>query len=287
MSVTHHRSPLIAAATLVEALAGHAPPVIIDCRFRLDAPDAGVAAWRQERLPGAYHGDLESDFSGPVLPGRSGRHPLPTPAVFSARMRRFGVGSNTEVVFYDDSGGAFAARAWWLMCHAGHPGARVLDGGLGAWRAAGGALDTGPPPAPPSPAEAWPSRPALVEAVTVEDVLAALGGPTPLVDARACARFEGKEEPIDPVAGHIPGACCLPHTGNLDADGTFLAPAALAARWSSVGDTRPICYCGSGVTAAHNVLAAVVAGLAPPRLYPGSWSEWITDPGRPVAAGPA
>lgn len=282
--------PLISAADLLAALDGKPlwgpdapPPVLLDCRFALDDPQAGELAWQQARLPGARYGHLERDFSGQVQPGRSGRHPLPEPAALIRRLRSWGVGPDTPVVFYDASGGPFAARGWWLACHLGHPAACVLDGGLNAWREAGGKLDTEPPAAPRMPAPPWPARPALLSAASVADVEAAVGGSTPLIDARTPERFAGKVEPIDPVAGHIPGAHCLPHGGNLGADGRFLPPADLAARWQGQDADAAICYCGSGVTAAHDVLAAVAAGIGRPRLYVGSWSDWITDPSRPIA----
>lgn len=283
--------PLISATDLLAALGGEPlwgpaapPPALLDCRFALDDPQAGVLAWQQARLPGAQYGHLERDFSGPVQPGRSGRHPLPDPAALIWRLRSFGVGPDTPVVFYDASGGPFAARGWWLACHLGHPAACVLDGGMDAWREAGGELDTRPPAVPATLAPPWPEREALLQAASVTDVAAALGSETPLIDARTPERFAGEVEPIDPVAGHIPGARCLPHGGNLDARGRFLSPGELAQRWQDQEADAAICYCGSGVTAAHNVLAAVAAGSGRPRLYVGSWSEWITDPSRPIAS---
>lgn len=284
--------PLISAADLLAALRGEripglseTPPVLVDCRFQLDDPHAGLMAWRQARLPGARYGHLEGDFSGPVEPGRSGRHPLPEPAALIRRLRSWGVGPDTPVVFYDASGGPFAARGWWLACHLGHPAACVLDGGIEAWREAGGAFETEPPGPPAALAPPWPERPALLAAASAAEVEAAVDRARPLLDARSPERFAGEIEPIDPVAGHIPGAHCLPHGGNLDSKGRFLPPAALAARWQAHDADAAICYCGSGVTAAHNVLAAVAAGIGRPRLYVGSWSEWITDPSRPIAHG--
>ena len=283
--------PLLPARTLVPetGAAAERAPRLVDCRFRLDAPGDGALAWRRERLPGAPYLHLDRDLSGPVEPGRTGRHPLPGIEPLRERLRLRGIARERPVVFYDDAGGAFAARAWWLACLAGHPDAHVLDGGLDGWRAAGGALETGAPSAPVA-APPWPDAPPLVNAVDTETVLDALGAPeTVLVDARARPRFEGLEEPIDPVAGHIPGARCLPFDGNLGPDRRFLAPEVLHDRWAPVLGRDPataICYCGSGVTAAHAVLAVVAAGLPAPRLYAGSWSEWITDPARPVARGP-
>jgi len=284
--------PLISAADLLTAVHGEPlwgpdaqRPVLVDCRFALDDPQAGVLAWQQARLPGARYGHLERDFSGPVQAGRSGRHPLPEPAALIWRLRSFGVGPSTPVVFYDGSGGPFAARGWWLACHLGHPAACVLDAGIDAWREAGGELNTHPPAPPGTLAPPWPARPPLLRAASVTDVEAALGSRTPLLDARTPERFAGEFEPIDPVAGHIPGAHCLPHGGNLDTKGQFLPAGDLGARWQGHDVDAAICYCGSGVSAAHNVLAAVVAGIGRPRLFVGSWSEWITDPSRPIARG--
>lgn len=281
------KTPLITAEDLQAALSGAKPPLLVDCRFRLDDASAGEAAWRQSRLPGARYAHLERDFSGPVVPGSSGRHPAPGVAAVVASLRHLGVGPDDPVVFYDDAGGPFAARGWWLACHAGHPAAQVLDGGLAAWTAAGGDLETGPPPPARPEAPAWPRRPPLLEAATAGDVLAAIAAGASLLDARSPERFAGEVEPIDPVAGHIPGALCLPHGGNLATDGRWRGREELARRWSGIDADAAICYCGSGVTAAHNVLAAVQAGVGRPRLYVGSWSEWIRDPERPVATGRA
>jgi thiosulfate/3-mercaptopyruvate sulfurtransferase len=281
--------PLVSAATLQAALASAHPPTVVDCRFRLDDPEAGEAAWRRARIKGAAYLHLDRDLSGPMTPGRTGRHPLPDRDALVDHLRAQGVSAERPVVFYDDAGGPFAARAWWLACHAGHRDARVLDGGLGAWLRIGGAMDEAPPTAPRPATDAWPAAAPLLEAVSAHAVLDSLGNGPPIIDARAQARFEGREEPIDPIAGHIPGAFCMPFDGNLGADGCFLPPEALRARWQPVladqADTA-ILYCGSGVTAAHDVLAVVASGLGLPRLYTGSWSEWITDPQRPVARGP-
>ncbi|TVS17197.1 MAG: sulfurtransferase [Gammaproteobacteria bacterium] len=281
------KTPLITAEDLQAALSGTKPPVLVDCRFRLDDSSAGEAAWRQSRLPGARYAHLERDFSGPVLPGSSGRHPAPEMAAVITSLRHLGVGPEDPVVFYDDAGGPFAARGWWLACHAGHPAAQVLDGGLDAWTAAGGDLETGPAATAWPEAPAWPQRAPLLEAAKVADVLAAIDAGTTLLDARTPERFAGEVEPIDPVAGHIPGASCMPHGGNLTNGGLWRDDQDLALRWEGIDADATICYCGSGVTAAHNVLAAVQAGRGRPRLYVGSWSEWIRDPERPVATGPA
>ena len=210
-----------------------------------------------------------------AAPGDGGRHPLPDPAYLRGRFRAWGVNDSDQIVVYDDAGGAFAARAWWCARWLGHQAVALLDGGLAAWT---GPLSQASPVVAPGN---FSIRPPLTRTVDAATLLAELDGAT-LVDARAEARFAGREEPIDPVAGHIPGAVCLPFQANLAADGRFLPAAELQARFAGLPDDV-VCYCGSGVTAAHNVLAMRIAGRAEPRLYPGSWSEWIRDPARPVA----
>jgi thiosulfate/3-mercaptopyruvate sulfurtransferase len=194
-------------------------------------------------------------------------------------LAELGCSESDQIVVYDDAGGAFAARAWWCIRWLGHQDVAVLDGGIGAWS---GDLET--TPATPAPGNFRP-RPALTRTISAAELAASLTGAT-LVDARVQARFEGREEPIDPVAGHIPGASCLPFQGNLDASGHFLPATELTRRFAHLADADPlICYCGSGVTAAHNILALRIAGFAEPVLYPGSWSEWISDEQRPIATG--
>ncbi|ROR34152.1 sulfurtransferase [Inmirania thermothiophila] len=273
--------PLTDAATLAARL-GDPGWVVVDCRFRLDAPEAGEAAWREGHIPGAVYAHLERDLSGPVT-AASGRHPLPAPGPLMARLGAWGIGPGTTVVAYDDAGGAFAARLWWLLRWLGHRRVAVLDGGLAAWLAAGGGLARDRGAVRPCRFEGRPGGMPTVDAEAVR------AGGWCLVDARAPERYRGEEEPIDPVAGHIPGAVNLPFTGNLDRAGRFLPPAALARRFAALGAApqRVVHYCGSGVTACHNLLAMELAGLAGARLYPGSWSEWIRDPARAVARGPA
>ncbi|MEZ5557159.1 MAG: sulfurtransferase [Pseudomonadales bacterium] len=249
--------------------------IILDCRGRLGDPAFGPAAYAAGHLPGACYASLDDDFAD--APGAGGRHPLPDPERLAARLRRWGVSDSDQVVAYDDAGGAFAARIWWCIRSLGHAAVAVLDGGIQAW----------PGPLSQDPAEPTPGsfsiRPPLTRTVSADDVQQR-GAGVCLVDARSEARFRGEEEPIDPVAGHIPGAVCLPFQGNLGADGRFLPPDALAARFRDLPDSL-ICYCGSGVTAAHDVLALRIAGREEPALYPGSWSEWIRDPARPIATG--
>ncbi|HKK05826.1 MAG TPA: sulfurtransferase [Gammaproteobacteria bacterium] len=276
---------LISAEELYSRL-GEPGWVVVDCRFDLAEPSAGRRAYRSAHLPGAYYAHLDEDLSGPV--GRfTGRHPLPAPEVLARRIAAWGVDAATQVVAYDDRGGAFAARLWWLLRWLGHDAVAVLDGGLGAWRRHGYPLDDQVPPA--RRADFVPNvREALcLDSAQVEAALSRQG--IALVDARESPRFRGEHEPIDPVAGHIPGARNLPFAGNLDDEGCFLAPAALRSRLASVlGDQDPsasVHMCGSGVTACHNLLAMAVAGLGDGCLYAGSWSEWIRDPHRPVARG--
>ncbi len=274
------KTPLIAASALAEALEGADPPRVLDCRARLGEPDAGRQLWSDAHLPGSDHLDLDRDLAGP--PGEGGRHPLPTPAAFTAVVQRLGIRPGQPVVVYDDRGGQLAAaRAWWMLaCWAGHPDVRVLDGGIEAWLSAGGQLlEDGAPEALSAPSD-W--TPCFNEAVSVTlDAIAESSGL--LVDARSLERFRGEAEPVDAVAGHIPGAVCRPSADNLEADGRFRAPDELAGELPDAAEV--VAYCGSGVTACHNILAYAVAGRPLPRLYAGSWSEWIRDPERPIATG--
>ncbi|WP_251308728.1 sulfurtransferase [Halomonas sp. NCCP-2165] len=265
--------PLITADQLRHAIETGAPLCILDCRARLGEPEAGRDLWRQGHLPGSRHLDLDRDLAAP--PGEGGRHPLPSREAFTASLQRLGITPGVPVVLYDDRGGQLAAaRAWWMLARwAGHPEVRVLDGGLAAWQAEAGALDTEAPTLEPSD---W--APSFEEGawVSAQDLQAE--SPS-LVDARGEARFRGEEEPIDPVAGHIPGARCHPSAANLTAEGRFRSAAVLARELPEA----EVAYCGSGVTACHNILAYAVAGRPLPRLYAGSWSDWIRDPGRPIA----
>lgn len=259
---------------------------ILDCRFALDDPQYGKRSYDQGHIPGAVYLDLEKDLSGPVVPGQTGRHPLPSPEQLVERLREAGLNDDSVVVLYDDGPGAFAARAWWLLIWLGkRSGVYLLDGGLKAWRAAGGALTSEPTRVEPGTFEGTPDNDMLVDAA---QLLANLQHPgLTLLDARALPRFKGEQEPIDPVAGHIPGAQCVPFNGNLDEDDRFLSPQALEARFSPLVATSSadglVAYCGSGVTACHNLFALCLAGYPLAKLYAGSWSEWITDPQRPVA----
>jgi thiosulfate/3-mercaptopyruvate sulfurtransferase len=274
-------APLISATDLRQALRGPHPPVLLDVRWRLGGP-AGATEYARGHLPGAVFVDLERDLAGPTGPG-TGRHPLPSPAVLERALRRAGVSAGATIVVYDDWNGLSAARAWWLLRWAGLADVRVLDGGLAAWTGSGGSL-TG---SVPTPAEGdVVVRPGSLPALTADEA-AELAFSGVLLDARAGERYRGEVEPIDPVAGHIPGAVSAPTTDNLAPDGRLLPPDALRARFAALGvdGSRAIgAYCGSGVTAAHELLALAVAGIDA-LLYPGSWSEWVSNPSRPVATG--
>ncbi len=260
---------------------------ILDCRFSLDDAHYGRRSFAEAHIPGAAFMDLEKDLSGPVAPGRTGRHPLPEPTHLISRLRAAGLNNDSEVVLYDDGSGAFAARAWWLLAWLGkRNGVYLLDGGLKAWRDANGAMTADTPAVAPGEFSGTPDDRMVIDA---HQLLAQLPQPDlTLLDARALPRFLGKEEPIDPIAGHIPGALCVPFIENLDAAGHFLSPDELRSRFSATLAGRhegsAVAYCGSGVTACHNVFAMCLAGYPLARLYPGSWSEWITDPERPVAS---
>jgi thiosulfate/3-mercaptopyruvate sulfurtransferase len=269
--------PLISVDELRDALGtGEAPVTVLDVRYRVGGP-GGPDEYAAGHVPGAAYVDLDLDLAAP--PGERGRHPLPEPFRFVNAMRAVGVRTDRQVVVYDDWAGRAAARCWWLLRHYGHPDVRVLDGGWSAWRAAGGDVETVARPVPEGDSAGAPGRLPVVEA----DEVPGFGGV--LVDARAPERFRGDVEPIDPVAGHVPGAVNVPTEDNLRPDGTFRPAEELRARYPE----GPVAaYCGSGVTATHDLLALAVAGVDPAdtALYPGSWSEWVADPARPVATGP-
>lgn len=264
--------------------------VILDCRFDLARPAWGEAAYDEARIPRARYAHLERDLSDALRP-ESGRHPLPEPQALAGRLGGWGIDAGVQVVAYDQGPGAFAARLWWLLRWLGHRAVAVLDGGLAAWQAAGLALETATPAAPrPRHFEGRAQAGELITTAQLEQLLGAgqlTSGERVLIDARSADRFAGRNETIDPVAGHIPGARNHPFTDNL-ADGRFLPAAALRERYlSTLGQQQPeqaVCMCGSGVTACHTLLALQIAGLPGARLYGGSWSEWIRDPAHPVAA---
>ncbi|VCU68549.1 3-mercaptopyruvate sulfurtransferase [Pigmentiphaga humi] len=280
--------------TLISPQALHAlqqsetPPLVCNVSFDLADPDAGERAHAASHLPGAVYVHLDRDLSG-AKTGANGRHPLPARADFAAAMARLGADDRTQVVCYDNAGGAMAARLWWLLRWAGHADAAVLDGGLQAWEAAGLPLESGAA-APRGPA-AFTSRPSLVETVDYDAMLANLSAadPRPVLDARAPDRFRGENETLDAVGGHIPGATNRFLRNNLEADGRFKQPEQLRAEFTALLGTadarRAVSQCGSGVTACHNLLALEVAGLPGAALYPGSWSEWSSREGSPIATG--
>lgn len=271
---------MLVDAPEVHALLSDPRLVLLDVRWRLDVPD-GRPAYREGHVPSAVYVDLERELARPAS-AEGGRHPLPDSAQLQAAARRWGVRSDSVVVAYDDLGGMSAARAWWLLRDAGIEDVRVLDGGLAAWRRAGLPLEAGDVTPAPGDVVLHPGT------LPVIDADAAAAFPGALLDARAGERYRGEVEPIDPRAGHIPGAISAPTAGNLDADGRFLSPAALRARFRSLGvdlDGPVAAYCGSGITASHELLALSVAGVDA-ALYPGSWSAWSSDPARPVATGP-
>lgn len=270
-----------------EQLAAHPQWRIFDCRHDLSNLDAGAQAYQSGHIPGAIHLHLDKDLSGPKT-GHNGRHPLPDRDAFAAHMAKLGVGRDTQVVAYDSQGGVYASRLWWMMRWIGHEQAAVLDGGIGAWLKSGFALST----EVPNFTSAQRSTNALDERMLVQ-ARALLGNLTSrelqVVDARSAERFAGRNETLDPVAGHIPGAMNRFFQTNLDpATGCFKSPEALRSEFEAVlGATaadKVVHQCGSGVTACHNLLAMEVAGLAGSRLYPGSWSEWCSDPSRPIIA---
>lgn len=260
--------------------------VVVDCRFTLGDLAGGERAYRAGHIPGAAFLDVDRDLA--AAPGDRGRHPLPAAADFQAAARRAGISNDSRVVAYDEAGEGGAARLWWLLRHFGHTDVTVLDGGLCGWREAGGALAPGWDAPSEGTFESAPRSDDIISRAEVADAVrgepgavrgaadAAPGAPL-LLDARAPERYRGDVEPIDPVAGHIPGARNLPHA-TLDPDGRFLARAELRERFEAAGVTSNeddvVAYCGSGITASVLVLAAEVAGLRAPRLYPGSWSEW-------------
>jgi thiosulfate/3-mercaptopyruvate sulfurtransferase len=258
---------------------------VVDCRFSFNDTHAGRRAYLESHIAGAVYAHLDEDLCGPIVPGQTGRHPLPDPAVLARTLGGWGIDRQVQVVAYDDTAGSMAVRLWWLARWLGHDGVALLDGGWQAWQALGGLVHSG--------LEARPAREIQPElradwVVGAEQVERLRTHPDyELVDSRAMERYRGETEPIDPVAGHIPGAVCLPFMDNVDSAGHWRSPAELRQRFSALlGNTPPervVFYCGSGVTAAHNLLAMAHAGLGDGRLYAGSWSEWINDPRRPVA----
>ena len=278
---------LISASNLAGRL-DDASWIVCDCRHDLADPSAGRRAYAESHIPGARFVHLDEDLSA-TKTGRNGRHPLPDPDRFARRLGELGIGNNIQVVAYDASGGYYAARLWWMLRWLGHDAVAVLDSGWNAW-VMGGNPATAKLPAIKATKFNSHSRADLAR--NANSIAADIGKPAPLlVDARAPNRYRGENETLDPVAGHIPGAANRFFQLNLDADGSFKPPSALRQEFEAVtGAKAPsdvVHYCGSGVTACHNLLAMEIAGLSGSRLYPGSWSEWCSDPARPVATGEA
>ena len=262
--------------------------VILDCRFALEDSDYGLCSYAEGHIEGAQYADLERHLSGPVTKGVTGRHPLPQAQVFAEQLRAWGVNADTDVVLYDDGPGAFAARAWWLLAWLGkRDGVFILDGGLKAWHGAGFPLSLDAPVIERGTFVGTPDNRLLLDAKQLQKRLGQPG--LTLLDARAQPRFRGDVEPIDPIAGHIPGAQCAAFTENLGSDGRFLPAEQLKQRFAAQLQGRSpdelVAYCGSGVTACHNLFALSLAGYPLGKLYAGSWSEWINDPARGIATG--
>lgn len=260
---------------------------IVDCRFALADPGKGRRDYLAAHIPGAVYAHLDEDLSGPVIPGQTGRHPLPSVETFAATLSGWGIDERVQVVVYDDLSGVFAGRLWWMLRWLGHDAVALLDGDWRLWQAEGRPTRSGVETRPPRPFTPRP-RPSL-QATTEELVQRLQESSLRLFDARSPDRYRGENETIDPAAGHIPGAINAPYAMNLDADGRFLSPGELRERYEALlGDASPqeaIFYCGSGVSAVHNLIAMEIAGLGMGRLYVGSWSEWIADPRRPIAVG--
>jgi thiosulfate/3-mercaptopyruvate sulfurtransferase len=259
---------------------------VFDVRFYLEQPARGRSDFAAAHIPGARYLHLDESLSSPIVPGKTGRHPLPDPVQFEALMRRNGINNDTLVIVCDDGPGLFASRLWWLLRWLGHTQVKILDGGFKAWQAAN-LLVTQETPRPVAEGD-FVARPDDSKLIDAQEISQRLDDPSlQLLDARGPARFSGENEPIDPIAGHIPGAANLPCTANIDSDGFWLDSQQLRTRFEPwvAADTELVSYCGSGVTACHNILAAIEVGLPEPRLYSGSWSQWFTDPDRPIATG--
>lgn len=279
------RTTLISATELTALRDAGGPLVIVDTRFDLADVGAGQQGWRVAHLPGSHYLHLDEHLCGPKS-GRNGRHPLPRRADFARTLGRLGIAPQTQVVALDAQGGIYAARLWWMLRWMGHAAAAVLDGGIQAWTQAGGGLDNADPATPEAPP--YPERAGLAPCIDANALRGRLGS-VRLIDARAPERFRGDVEPLDAAAGHIPGASNRFFKDNLDAQGRFKPAAGLRDEFAGLlggqAATEVVHQCGSGVTACHNLLAMEHAGLTGSLLYPGSWSEWSSDPTRPIAIG--
>ncbi len=271
-----------------KSLLVHGEVLIFDCSFDLSDPAEGELVYREGHIPGARYMHLDNDLSAPPS-GSNGRHPLPDKNLLAEVLRLQGLKRGTQVIAYDNAGGAYAARLWWLLRWLGHEAVAVLDGGFRAWCDAGGEIESGAPHLA-APGQFEPGAPLVGGTVDADAVLNNISAPQfVVVDARSAQRFAGTAQAFDPVPGHIPGAINRPFADNLDAKGRFKPTGTLAAEFNQLlAGRKPsevVLQCGSGVTACHNALAMEIAGLNGARLYPGSWSEWIADPSRPVATG--
>ncbi len=281
---------LISAAQLQQLQQQGTPCAILDCSFDLMKPESADGLFETLHIAGARHVHLDRHLST-HQPGQAvngGRHPLPQRETVARLLGEMGIHNSQQIVVYDRNKGHYCGRLWWMLKWLGHDAVAVLDGGMQAWQAAGGAMASGPSPAA-TPTQ-FELKPALRTLVMTEQVSSALGHPTQtVIDARAAPRYRGEMEPLDPVAGHIPGALNRPFTDNFTEDGRFKPADVLRAEWEQLLAGRPVSsvvhHCGSGVTAVPNVLAMEVAGLGPTALYAGSWSEWCRTPGLPCAQG--
>jgi thiosulfate/3-mercaptopyruvate sulfurtransferase len=286
MTAIEPKIPALVSAEWLAARLGDPAVRPVDVRWYLTEPTKGRAEYQQAHIPGAPFLDIEHDLAAPRGQG-PGRHPLPTPEMFAVAARQAGIGDETYVVAYDSSGGAAAVRLWWLLRYFGHARVSLLDGGWPAWREAGYPTESSAPAIAPASFTAVPHPEMVVDADAVDRIRR--DPRTLLLDARASERFEGRVEPIDPQAGHIPGARSAPFASNLREDGHMKSPDELRDHYLALGADaaeRVVCYCGSGVTAAHDVLALYLVGRTDAQLYEGSWSDWSGDPTRPVATGP-
>jgi thiosulfate/3-mercaptopyruvate sulfurtransferase len=279
-------STFISPATLDRQI-GSADWAVVDCRFSLDDPGRGRRDYLLSHIPGAVYAHLDEDLAGPIVPGKTGRHPLPEIETFCQTLGRWGIGQGVQVVVYDDSGGAIAARLWWMLRWLGHEAVAVLDGGWPRWQREGRPVKSGNESRPER--EFRPNRQdgMVVDVKQVEEVREGSGWL--LLDSRSSERFRGENETIDPIAGHIPGAISAPYADNFDENEVIHSPERIRARFEALlAGTPPekaIFYCGSGVSAAQNLLAMAYAGITGSKLYVGSWSEWIADPSRPISTG--
>lgn len=270
-------TPLISISELIDATQSGSDIIVLDCRSDLMNRDNAIHLYQAGHIPGAIHAHLEDDLSGPIINGKTSRHPLPSQDAWQATLQRWGVKKDSTIVVYDQQNSMFAARAWWMLLWAGINNVKVLNGGLEAWLEAKQPLSATTPTSEPSDIQIE-----LEDWVITADQLLSL--PVQILDARALPRYAGETEPLDTKAGHIPGAINADFSKNLAPNGHFQSSEALAKRFKRCDD-QVICYCGSGVSACHNILAFAIAGRELPKLYAGSWSEWITVDDRPIATG--